>query len=131
MAELSATFPRAQLPRNAFRPESEMGVIRPSSGAHAVAGCWPTPEEYIPSGSDRVRVRLFTPVICGQPTSGLPVIRWRNLKCGLTRRAVTVPGVATRHQSMPSGPIYALPSAQRPNAPHAEDCSTGYAPGVL
>ena len=28
MAELSATFPRAQLPRNAFRPESEMGVIR-------------------------------------------------------------------------------------------------------
>jgi hypothetical protein len=32
-------------------------------GANAVAGCWPTPEEHIPSGSDRVRVGLFSTVI--------------------------------------------------------------------
>ena len=40
-----------------------LGVIRTSGGANAVAGCWPTPEEHIPSGSDRVRVGLFTPTI--------------------------------------------------------------------
>src|ERR1019366_5904910 len=48
-----------------------LGVIRPSGGANAGAGCWPTPEEHIPSGSDRLRVGLFTPAICGKPTSGL------------------------------------------------------------
>jgi hypothetical protein len=36
-----------------------LGVLRPSGGANAVAGCWPTPEEHIPSGSDRVRVGLI------------------------------------------------------------------------
>jgi len=39
-----------------------LGVIRPSGGANTVAGCWPTPEEHIPSGSDRVRVVLFSTV---------------------------------------------------------------------
>ncbi len=38
-----------------------MAVIRPSGGANAVAGWWPTPEEHIPSGSDRVRVGLISP----------------------------------------------------------------------
>jgi hypothetical protein len=40
-----------------------LGVIRPSGGANAGAGCWPSPEEHIPSGSDRVRVGLFAPAI--------------------------------------------------------------------
>jgi hypothetical protein len=39
-----------------------LGVIRPSGGANAGAGCWPTSEKHIPSGSDRVRVGLFTTV---------------------------------------------------------------------
>jgi len=40
-----------------------MGALRPSGGANAVAGCWPTPEEHIPSGSDRVRVGLIATAI--------------------------------------------------------------------
>jgi hypothetical protein len=42
-----------------------LGVLHPSGGANAVAGCWPTPEEHIPSGLHRVRVGLFPPAICG------------------------------------------------------------------
>ena len=29
-------------PGDAFRQESGTGVLRPSGGANAVAGCWPT-----------------------------------------------------------------------------------------
>ena|ERR1017187_5626790 len=55
---------RLPLPiREIERPNSHfngLGALRPGGGANAVAGCWPTPEEHIPSGSDRVRVGLFT-----------------------------------------------------------------------
>ena len=40
-----------------------VGRYTANGGANAVAGCWPTPEEHIPSGSDRVRVGLFATVI--------------------------------------------------------------------
>ena len=35
--------------------------MKSSSGANTVAGCWPTPEAHIPSGSDRVRVGRLWP----------------------------------------------------------------------
>src|ERR1017187_3217060 len=56
-------FPPSRLPGSLAVHFSGMGVIRPSGGANAVAGCWPTPEEHIPSGSDRVRVGLLSPTI--------------------------------------------------------------------
>ena len=45
----------------------------PSGGANTVAGCWPTPEEYIPSGLDRVRVGLITTTIF--LSTNLPVLK--------------------------------------------------------
>src|ERR1039457_1267307 len=55
--------PPTESRRHAVGHEKGLGVFRPSGGANAVAGCWPTPEEHIPAGSDRVRVGLFSPAI--------------------------------------------------------------------
>ena len=53
-------LPTSVLPESLAVHFSGMGVIQPSGGANAGAGYWPTSEEHIPSGLDRVRVGLFT-----------------------------------------------------------------------
>ena len=44
-------------------PTSAERALYGKLACRAFTRCWPTPEEHIPSGLDRVRVGLFTPAI--------------------------------------------------------------------